>query len=767
METMEIRKQFSIGRAASVLLFAVLLLAGAAALFPSMVNAAEAAAADGLYSVGADGTLTKINDTCEIKAPADGAAEQSLNLAWYKSGAAVPINTSENKYTAVSSNTAVVQVGAPEGTVTGVSVVLKAHLNGTSVVYFRDSSGETPTEFSVKVTVSGYNLKPNEDRPFYPGTSSKGQKEQLELLDKYRITTADTNAAFYENFIETKLHAEDVEFTFRVKADTSKTDAELTAHIKSKILPYVKIYNSNMTAAAAYNSGLSLKTMTSGLGDLDVTVAADSGKLKMGEEYILKFEPGLVYNAENAEAPQSLDKQIQFHFYTKEQRHVTAVRLNKTSLVMKPGSEKVLIASIEPKNADVKDIVWTSSDAAVASVQDGAVTANKAGAAVITAKSADGNKTAVCQVTVEPVKIEELLLDKSEAQIDVNGELTLKAIVVPGSASNKELTWKSLEPEIASVDSTGKVKGIRAGTASITVTAKDGGKTAICKITVKPVPVETPEAIAKALSYDSAEVSWDAVENADGYTVFRKAPEESEYKQLTEIKDPEYLAWNDTGLITGKTYYYIVKAHRTVNGETYYSDYSDAVSAKPVLGKAVLSGAKSTGYNKAKLTWKQVPGAWGYEIYRAASKNGTYKRVKSVRYRSTVSAVDSAKLTAGTTYYYKVRAYRELENGKVYGSFSSVHYTKIRPTAPTLKVTAGKGKITAKWNAVSGRTGYNIYTKSTKYGDWKRVKTTKSTSHTLSVKKGKTCYVRVNAYRTVKGKKVYSLYSNERVIKAK
>ena len=79
---------------------------------------------------------------------------------------------------------------------------------------------------------------------------------------------------------------------------------------------------------------------------------------------------------------------------------VTGVSLNKTALQLKAGENETLIATIRPTDATNKNVTWTSSDTDVASVHDGLVTAKKAGTAVITVITEDGNFTAVCAVTV-------------------------------------------------------------------------------------------------------------------------------------------------------------------------------------------------------------------------------------------------------------------------------------------------------------------------------------------------------------------------------
>ena len=81
------------------------------------------------------------------------------------------------------------------------------------------------------------------------------------------------------------------------------------------------------------------------------------------------------------------------------------------------------------------------------------------------------------------VSVTSVTLNKTATSIQVGGTETLTATISPTDAANKKVTWKSDKPEIATV-AEGKVTGVKAGTAIITVTTEDGGKTATCKVTV-------------------------------------------------------------------------------------------------------------------------------------------------------------------------------------------------------------------------------------------------------------------------------------------
>lgn len=90
--------------------------------------------------------------------------------------------------------------------------------------------------------------------------------------------------------------------------------------------------------------------------------------------------------------------------------------------------------------------------------------------------------------TPTSIAVTGVTLDKSSISILVGASETLAATISPKDAANKKVTWKSDKPTIAAVDANGKVTGVAAGEATITVTTEDGGKTATCRVTVS-VPV--------------------------------------------------------------------------------------------------------------------------------------------------------------------------------------------------------------------------------------------------------------------------------------
>ena len=187
---------------------------------------------------------------------------------------------------------------------------------------------------------------------------------------------------------------------------------------------------------------------------------------------------------------------------------VTGVSLSPKTLSLNPGKEGTLIATITPDNATDKSVKWESDDTSVATVnENGKVTAVAEGSATITVTTADGGKTATCEVTVtQPAKtpVTSVTLDKTSLTLDVGGSDTLTATVKPDNATTKTVTWSTSNENVATVDQNGNVKAVGAGTATVTAAASDGsGKTATCEVTVNS-PVLPPQPSDPAPSQPTA-----------------------------------------------------------------------------------------------------------------------------------------------------------------------------------------------------------------------------------------------------------------------
>ena len=190
----------------------------------------------------------------------------------------------------------------------------------------------------------------------------------------------------------------------------------------------------------------------------------------------------VVLSGGGCQKPEQQQQQQQPQQQGNQKVAVSSVSLNKTSVTLTEGESEVLNATVKPDNATDKTVTWSSSDASVAKVENGKVTAVKAGSATITAKA--GDKSATCTVTVnkKDVTVTSVTLNKTEVTLTEGESETLTATVKPDDASDKTVTWTSSDTSIATVDGNGKVTAVKAGTA--TITAKAGDKSATCTVTV-------------------------------------------------------------------------------------------------------------------------------------------------------------------------------------------------------------------------------------------------------------------------------------------
>lgn len=172
---------------------------------------------------------------------------------------------------------------------------------------------------------------------------------------------------------------------------------------------------------------------------------------------------------------------------------VESVSLDKESAMLETGETLLLTATVLPENAGNKSVTWSSSAENVASVdKNGLVTAKSAGEAVITVVTTDGYKEATCKITVTApvVSVTGVTLNKSALTLEVGEAEKLTATIEPADATDKSLSWTTSDESVAIVDESGVVTALKAGTATITVSAADG-KTAVCEVTVTEKATES------------------------------------------------------------------------------------------------------------------------------------------------------------------------------------------------------------------------------------------------------------------------------------
>ena len=215
---------------------------------------------------------------------------------------------------------------------------------------------------------------------------------------------------------------------------------------------------------------------------------------------------------------------------------VEEISFNKTSVSLKAGETVTLTATVKPDDATDKTVTWSTSDASVATVNDGVVTAKKVGTATITAKA--GDKSATCEITVVATPVTSVTLNKTSASVKAGETVTLTATVKPDDATDKTVTWSTSDASVATVND-GVVTAKKVGTA--TITAKAGDKSATCEITVVATPVT-------AVTLNKTYVSLKAGETVTLTATVK--PDDATDKTVTWGSSDESVAKVENGIVT-------------------------------------------------------------------------------------------------------------------------------------------------------------------------------------------------------------------------
>ena len=237
-------------------------------------------------------------------------------------------------------------------------------------------------------------------------------------------------------------------------------------------------------------------------------------------------------------------------------------------------------------------------------------------------------------------------------------------------------------------------------------------------------------------------IKWKAVDGAAKYEIYRSTSGTGNFKWMGTTTKPNY---TDTSAKPGSYYYYRV---RPVGSKYSVGNMSDPVRALCRCGRPVVKSDYLTSTGKPYLTWSVVDGASKYQVYRAASKNGTYKLLGTT---TKLSYTDTATNT-GYTYFYKVKAVCK-GNSSATSAYSAAVSAISHCAKPVVKTgyIASSGKPYLKWSTIIGASKYYVYRSSNEGGPYKYIGSTTGTSYTdPSAYAGYTYYYKVKAISRIK-----------------
>lgn len=229
-------------------------------------------------------------------------------------------------------------------------------------------------------------------------------------------------------------------------------------------------------------------------------------------------------------------------------------------------------------------------------------------------------------------------------------------------------------------------------------------------------------------------LKWNAVDGAVKYEVYRATSQTGEYRKLTTVTGTKL---TNTSTVANTGYYYKVRA---IDSSGMPGEYSTVLYCVCDCAKPVVTAGNRAGDGKPVLKWNAVEGAVKYEVYRATSKTGEYKKLTTI----TGTKLYNTSAVNGTTYYYKVRALGS--NSEANSAFSSVVSRACDYAQPKVTVKLNSsGKPVLTWAAVTGATKYQVY-RSVDGSSYSLLKTMSGTKLTnTSAVSGNTYYYKVRA----------------------
>ena len=276
-----------------------------------------------------------------------------------------------------------------------------------------------------------------------------------------------------------------------------------------------------------------------------------------------------------------------------------------------------------------------------------------------------------------------------------------------------------------------------------------------------PMPVAKTPKVTSA-SYNSLKISWSAATSANGYYIYRATSATGTYAYIGSTTSTSK---TDTGLVTGKTYYYKVKAYHTESsGKRYYSAATTAVSGKPIPALPVTTGSM-VSQNSIKVNWTGVTGAHGYVIYNVTNPyTEPMGMQKLATASSTARTYTLTNLRPNEHYDLVVVAYHT-ENGVNVYSFAycqSVEFWTMGAPTVSAKMNAF-GEPVVEWSRLVSVDKYELwrYDSSKPAEGYVLVLSTYGTTSDIQSYQDETAHpnatytYRVRAYQTHDAKKIY------------
>lgn len=266
-----------------------------------------------------------------------------------------------------------------------------------------------------------------------------------------------------------------------------------------------------------------------------------------------------------------------------------------------------------------------------------------------------------------------------------NGELIDIKDTVISEIQDQTFTGKEIKPNVTVYYGDTKLvngtdyqliyeNNCQPGKANVTVTGignYSGTRTISFYITpMAPSGIKVKQATQSAIT-----LSWKKVTNATGYIIYRYNEKSKSYEKIKTITNKNTTSYKQKNLESFTTYRYKIQSYIKVSNKIYKGKLSKQVKGNTKIEKVSIRSAIASN-TSVKISWDKVSKASGYMIYMSTSKNGKYEKISTESKKATSFTKEG--LSSGTVYYFKVRAYINVNKSKKYGAYSKVKKSKTR-----------------------------------------------------------------------------------------
>lgn len=342
----------------------------------------------------------------------------------------------------------------------------------------------------------------------------------------------------------------------------------------------------------------------------------------------------------------------------------------------------------------------------------------------------------------------EVANDYQHMGLFVGGSGKIRYSVLPSNATNTNVTFKSLNEKVATVDANGVVTGVSEGNADIVITTEEGGFEAKCTVRVDGIDARGIERVGdKTVTMGL---------NQTRQLQVKITPSDTTNKNVQWTSSNNSVATVDSnGVVTSKNSGSTIITATTHNG------------LKTEFFIEVETPVTNITLNNNEINLN--PGGTFKLDATVNPSNASNKNIKWISANESIATVDqSGNVTAdvaGTTYISAVSA-----DGKVIAT-CTVNVSKpvvTKPAKVKIKSAKKKGKkVTLKWKKISDAAGYVVYmkTNSGKFKAVKTVKKAKTVKAVISLKKGNKYSFKIRAYKLDEETNVYGAYSKIKKVK--